>query len=130
MRGKQYSINISAENNLSLFKQQFFDYIEEAEWAIEVCKEFHLPIASTMAIGPGGDWGNVSAADCAVRMSKAGAIMVGTNCRFDLTTTLETLSLMKEGLEKAQLLNKPTFLMAQPLGYHAPDATTKYGWES
>ena len=89
--------------------------------------EFDLPIAATMAIGPQGDWGNVSAADCAVRMAEAGATMVGTNCRFDLTTTLETLKLMKHGLTKAQLLNKPTYLMAQPLGFHAPDATTKYG---
>ena len=60
-------------------------------------------------------------------MAEAGAVMVGTNCRFDLTTTLETLSLMKEGLAEARLLNKPTYLMAQPLGFHAPDATTKYG---
>ena len=49
---------------------QFFDQIEECEWAIEVCAEFGLPIAATMTVGPMGDLGNVSAADCAVRMAK------------------------------------------------------------
>lgn len=43
------------------------------EWAIEVCKETKLPVAATMCIGPEGDLHGVSAADCAVRMAKAGA---------------------------------------------------------
>ena len=49
---------------------QFFDHVEEIEWAIEVCKEFDLPIAANMTVGPLGDLDNVSAADCAVRMAK------------------------------------------------------------
>ena len=56
--------------------------------------------------------------------------MVGTNCYFDPNTTLQTLALMKEGLAEAGLLNKPTYLMAQPIGFHAPDATTKLGYHS
>ena len=43
------------------------------EWAIEVCKETNLPIAASMCIGPEGDLHGVSAAECAVRMAKAGA---------------------------------------------------------
>ena len=43
------------------------------EWAIEVCKETGLPIAASMCIGPEGDLHQVSAAECAVRMAKAGA---------------------------------------------------------
>ena len=43
------------------------------EWAIEVCKETNLPIAASMCIGPQGDLHGVSAAECAVRMAKAGA---------------------------------------------------------
>ena len=46
--------------------------------------------------------------------------MVGVNCYFDPDTSLETLALMKEGLIRAGLLEKPTYLMAQPLGWHCP----------
>ena len=49
---------------------QFFTDVEEMEWAIEVCKELDKPIAATMCIGPTGDMRDVSAADCAVRMSR------------------------------------------------------------
>ena len=113
-------------NNISF--SQFFDHVEECEWAIEVCAEFGLPIAATLTVGPMGDLDNVSAADCAVRMARAGACLVGTNCYYDPTTTLETLALMKEGLAEAGLLDRPTYLMAQPLGFNCPDAAnTKYG---
>lgn len=37
-------------------------------------------------------------------------------------TSLKTVKLMKEGLEKAGLLERPTYLMCQPLAYHTPDA--------
>ena len=63
-----------------------------------------------------------------IHHSTAGADVVGTNCYFDPSTTLQTLALMKEGLIKAGLLDKPTYLMAQPVGFHAPDATTKLGY--
>jgi betaine-homocysteine S-methyltransferase len=43
------------------------------EWAIEVCKESGKPVASTMCIGPMGDIDGVPAAECAVRMAKAGS---------------------------------------------------------
>ena len=55
---------------------------------------------------------------------------MGTNCYYDPETTLETLALMKEGLRKAGLLDRPTYLMAQPLGFNCPDAAnTKYGYD-
>ena len=59
-----------------------------------------------------------------------GSPLVGTNCYFDPTTTLETLAMMKEGLANAGLLDKPTYLMAQPLGFHTQDATTKFGYDT
>ena len=52
---------------------QYYEHIEEMEWAIQVCKETNLPVAANMCIGPEGDLHGVSAADCAVRMAKAGA---------------------------------------------------------
>ena len=52
---------------------QYYEHIEEMEWAIEVCLETSLPIAASMCIGPEGDLHGVSSAECAVRMAKAGA---------------------------------------------------------
>ena len=53
--------------------KQYYEHIEEMEWAIEVCKEFDKPVAASMCIGPEGDLHGVSAGECAVRMAKAGA---------------------------------------------------------
>ena len=52
---------------------QYYEHIEEMEWAIEVCLETGLPVAASMCIGPEGDLHGVSSAECAVRMAKAGA---------------------------------------------------------
>ena len=51
---------------------QYFEHIEEMEWAINVCKETSLPVAATMCIGPDGDLHGVSTGECAVRMAVAG----------------------------------------------------------
>ena len=47
-----------------------------------------------------------------------GADIVGVNCRFGPTKSLETCRLMKAALDGAGL---HPFLMAQPVGYHTPD---------
>lgn len=101
---------------------EYFEHIEEMEWAIQVCCEFDRTVAATMCIGPEGDLHGVSAAECAVRMSKAGANVVGVNCHFDPFVSLKTIKLMKEGLIEAGLLEKPTYLMCQPLALNTPDA--------
>ena len=49
-------------------------------------------------------------------------ILVGVNCHFDPFVSLEALKDMRAALESANLLDKPTYLMCQPLGYHTPDA--------
>ena len=49
-----------------------------------------------------------------------GADIVGVNCSFDPDTSLQTIGLMKQGLEDAGLGR--TYLMAQPVGYRCPDA--------
>ena len=49
-----------------------------------------------------------------------GADIVGVNCSFDPDTSLETIRLMKQGLEDAGLGH--TYLMTQPVGFHCPDA--------
>lgn len=43
---------------------------------------------------------------------------MGVNCHFDPTISLQTVKLMKEGLEAAGL---KAHLMSQPLAYHTPD---------
>ena len=57
------------------------------EWAIEVCKETNLPIAASMCIGPKGDLHGITAAECAVRMAKAGA-NVGKHQKYWLSLSL------------------------------------------
>ena len=52
---------------------QYFEHIEEMEWAIEECLKTSLPVGASMCIGPEGDMHGVTAAECAVRMARAGA---------------------------------------------------------
>ena len=51
--------------------------------------------------------------------SLSGADIIGVNCKFDPTISMEALRLMKEALDKAEL---NPYLMIQPVGYHTPDA--------
>ena len=55
---------------------QFFAYVKEAEWAIEVMKELGVPVACTMRVGPTGDFDDVPPGECALSMAKAGEIWV------------------------------------------------------
>lgn len=112
-------IKVFVEEEMDFLLCEYFEHIEEMEWAIETCKETDKVVAASMCIGPEGDMHGVSAAECAVRMARAGADVVGVNCHFDPFVSLEALKKMKEGLEAAGL--KP-FLMCQPLAYHTPDA--------
>jgi len=112
-------VDVFVANNVDFLLAEYFEHIEEMEWAIEVCKAAGKPVAATMCIGPQGDMHGVPAAQCAVRMVKAGADIIGVNCHFDPFISLETLKLMKNGLEQAGL---KAYLMAQPLIYHDRDA--------
>ena len=53
-----------------------------------------------------------------------GADIIGVNCRFGPNETLQTICLMKDALEKAEL---KVHLMVQPVCYHTPDAGPT-GW--
>lgn len=97
---------------------EYFEHIEEMEWAIEVLKATGLPVCASMCIGPEGDLHGVSTATCGVRMAKAGADVVGINCHFDPNTSVAAVAEIKKGLE-AEGIKK--YLMVQPLGYHTPD---------
>lgn len=112
-------VQVFVSNQVDFLICEYFEHIEEMEWAIEVCKETSLPVAASMCIGFEGDLHDVPAGECAVRMAKAGADVVGVNCHFDPFKSLETIAMMKKALEAQNL--KP-YLMTQPLGFHAPDA--------
>jgi len=112
-------IQVFIDNKVDFLLCEYFEHIEEMEWAIQVCKESGMPVAATMCIGPEGDLHGVSTGECAVRMAKAGGDIVGINCHFDPQISLKGMKLMKDALDAAGL--KP-HLAVQPLGYHTPDA--------
>jgi len=114
------------ENDVDMILVEYFFYIQEMEWAIELCRKYKKPIAATMAIGPKGDRSGVSAGECAVRMAKAGADIVGANCLFDPWIGLETLRKMKVALDA---FNMSPHLMTQPNAYRCPDCGP-FGWLS
>jgi len=120
------ALEVLIENDVDLIIVEYFFYVQEMEWAIELCKSYGKPIAATMAIGPKGDRNGVSVGECAVRMAKAGADIVGANCLFDPWINLETVRKMKVALDS---FNQHPYLMAQPNAYRCPDCGP-FGWLS
>jgi len=110
---------VFVEEGMDFLLCEYFEHIEEMEWAIEECLKTTLPVAASMCIGPEGDLHGISAAECAIRMAKAGAHVVGINCHFDPFVSLEAMKKMKAGLDAAGL---SPYLMIQPLAFHTPDA--------
>jgi len=115
-------IDVFVKNGMDFLLCEYFEHIEEMEWAIEVCKETDKPVCASMCIGPEGDLHKVSAGQCAVRMAKAGADVVGINCHFDPFVSLDGMKLMKAALDEAGL---KVHMMVQPLAFHTPDATSQ-----
>ncbi|XP_006626786.3 betaine--homocysteine S-methyltransferase 1 [Lepisosteus oculatus] len=111
-------LEVFIKKNVDFLIAEYFEHVEEAEWAVQVLNTSGKPVAATLCIGPEGDLNGVSCGECAVRLVKAGAKIVGVNCHFDPMTCLKTVKLMKEGLEAAKL---KAHLMIQPLAYHTPD---------
>ncbi|XP_057645893.1 S-methylmethionine--homocysteine S-methyltransferase BHMT2 isoform X2 [Chionomys nivalis] len=105
----------ATEDNM---ESKYFEHVEEAVWAVEVLREVGKPVAATMCIGPEGDTHDVSPGECAVKLARAGANIIGVNCRFGPRTSLQTIKLMKEGLRDSGL---QAHLMVQSLGFHTPD---------
>ena len=114
---KQVQVFMKAD--LDFVLAEYFEHIEEMEWAIEVCRESGKVVAATMCIGPEGDLHGITAEECAVRMCRAGASLVGVNCHFDPFVSLKAMKKMKQGLQDAGL---SAYLMCQPIGYLSPDA--------
>ncbi|XP_068234768.1 betaine--homocysteine S-methyltransferase 1-like isoform X2 [Palaemon carinicauda] len=113
-------------NKVDFIICEFFMYVEEMEWAIEEVTKSGLPVVASMCIGLKGDYAGVSAGECAVRMARAGADVVGVNCLFDPYMTVDTIKVMKSALDEAGL--KP-FLLTQPNGFFTT-GTGKEGYLS
>lgn len=115
----QKQIDCFVENKVDFLVAEYFEHIEEMEWAIESLKGSGLPVCSTMCIGPEGDLSDVSAEECAVRMAKAGADVLGVNCHFGPVVALQTMEKMRDALKRAGLKKH---LMLQPIAFKTPDA--------
>ncbi|XP_022624512.1 betaine--homocysteine S-methyltransferase 1 [Seriola dumerili] len=111
-------LDVFVQKNVDFLIAEYFEHVEEAEWAVQVLKTTGKPVAATLCIGPDGDLNGISPGDCAVKLVKAGAQIVGINCHFDPETCVKTVKMMKEGVEKAGL---KAHYMSQPLAYHTPD---------
>ncbi|KAJ8029190.1 Betaine--homocysteine S-methyltransferase 1 [Holothuria leucospilota] len=111
-------MKVFVDNGVDFIIAEYYEHVEEAVWAVETIKEYNVPVAANLCIGPEGDMHGVSPGDCAVKLVNAGAEIVGVNCHFDPPTSIETVRLMKEGLDKAGL---KAHLMVQPLGFMTPD---------
>uniref|UniRef100_A0A4W5K799 Betaine-homocysteine methyltransferase n=1 Tax=Hucho hucho TaxID=62062 RepID=A0A4W5K799_9TELE len=111
-------LNVFVKKNVDFMIAEYFEHVEEAEWAVQVLKTSGKPVCASLCIGPDGDLNGVSPGDCAVRLVKAGANIVGINCHFDPMTCVKTVKMMKEGVERAGL---KAHYMVQPLAYHTPD---------
>ena len=55
-----------------ILSSQYFEHVEEAEWAVEELKKSGLPVACCLCIGPEGDLHGVSTSECGVRLVQAG----------------------------------------------------------
>uniref|UniRef100_A0A3Q4B116 Hcy-binding domain-containing protein n=1 Tax=Mola mola TaxID=94237 RepID=A0A3Q4B116_MOLML len=114
----QKQLDVFLQKDVDFLIAEYFEHVEEAEWAVQVLKTTGKPVAATLCIGPEGDLNGVSPGDCAVKLVQAGADIVGINCHFDPETCVKTVKMMKEGVEKAGL---KAHYMSQPLAYHTPD---------
>lgn len=107
------------EHNVDFVLAEFFNFVEEVELCVDVMKKStNKPIACTMRIGEMGDEDGHSVEECAVRMAKTGADIIGINCMYDIDTNLKTLRRMKKALDAADL---HPYLMVQPLGFRCPE---------
>lgn len=106
------------DNDVDFVLAEFFAHVEEIELCVDVIKRANKPIAATMRIGPMGDSDGVSVEECAVRMARTGAQIIGLNCLYDIHTQLKVIKRMKAALDKEGL--KP-YLMIQALGWLCPE---------
>ena len=88
-----------APNDVDLTVTEYFDHVEEAKWAAEVCEQ-KMPgkeIAVNMCIGEDGDMHGMSTAGCAKILAGTGAQIIGLNCHVGPNELTEAIYQMKLG---------------------------------
>jgi len=116
---------VFAENDVDFMIAEYFEHVQEAKWAVEVCQQRmpDKPLAVNLCIGKMGDLHGTSTAECAKILAGTGAQIIGVNCHFGINETADAIYEMKKGIESIGLdVTKDVFLMVQPLIYHTPDA--------
>lgn len=113
-------VEVFSQHDIDFVIAEFFIDVREIEMCAKEMKKLNKPMALSMRIGIHGDLKGVSAGECAVRMAKTGAEIVGINCSFDVDTALKVIQLMKQELEKNDL---HPYLICQPLGFLAPEVS-------
>ena len=84
-------------------------------------------MVASMCIGPKGDRVRVSTLECARRMIRAKADVIGLNCLFDPFQTLEAMKDFKKAVDEIPPGQKKPHLMTQPNGYFTQDSG-RVGW--
>lgn len=118
------------EGGVDFLIAEYYEHVQEMEWAIEVAKQYDMPVAAFMCINKHGDMHGTSAAECAKAMAGAGANLVGINCHFDPFVSLECMSVMKTALEQSGHFgsHNPDFHLAvQPIAYWTSECATDQG---
>ncbi|XP_039250949.2 betaine--homocysteine S-methyltransferase 1-like [Styela clava] len=107
------------EHDVDFVMAEFFHDINEIELCASEMKKLNKPIALCMRVGLMGDVNGVSPEECAIRMAKTGAEIIGTNCSYDTDTSLKVMKRIVNALKKEDL---HPYLICQPIGYVCPDA--------
>ncbi|XP_057311420.1 betaine--homocysteine S-methyltransferase 1-like isoform X2 [Hydractinia symbiolongicarpus] len=122
----QAQVDVFKSQNMDLLMAEYFSYVEEAEWAVEVMKRTGMPVAISLCIGPLGDFNDITVEECGIRLARTGADIIGTNCRFSPDMSLDTMIRMKKAVEKEGLSKH---WLCQPVGFRTADAG-KEGFEN
>lgn len=97
---------IFKNNNVDFMIVEYFNHVQECEWAIETVKEIiDCPVMSILSVDDNGDVDGIPCEVCSVRMVQSGADIVGVNCsNYTPKQGLSFLSKMKHGLEENGIL--------------------------
>jgi len=130
--GDKEAVKNEFKKQLVVFKEQevdlmiceYFEHVEEAEWAVEAVKEFMpgMPVCVSLCINDESDVHGISTGECGVRLAKCGADVVGINCHFDPFRCLAAVKKMIAAVQEAGL---KVHYMIQPLGFWTPDASVQ-----
>jgi len=117
-------LDMFKKNNVDFMIAEYFEHVEECQWAVQACLEYDFVTAANMCIGPEGDLHGNTVGDCGLKMYESGAKIIGLNCHFDPFVLLKGMEKIITSLESNGVkINEDVFLMVQPLAYFTPDAS-------